>query len=196
MSKYIIGLTLAVAFLVAANAKAEMVTLAKSELVWGGPLSDGKLWVEATGTATGVDFTFYADPAKSFNLNGNKNAAYFYGVDGLFDLSGMSDDYNGMNGAGNGWWAKDGWELANAWEKNSPLPVNFSATYEDGKGWDDFYAALDNFKLGFHLGSDAKSAGIIFTFDQPPPATPEPATLALMGLGLVGVAIARRRMKK
>ena len=198
MSKYIVSLVLAVAFLVAANVKAEMVVSSQYTVITGAnPDTQGKVWVEATGTDTGVDFKFYAEPADSFNLNGSKNIAYIWGSGDVFDTTGLSQ--GGMSGGGNGnenWWNGGGWEFGLG-DKPTLDPVQFTANYADGKGWDDFYAALDNFKLGFHLGIGKDSGKIYFLeFGPPENATPEPATLALMGLGLAGVAIARRRMKK
>jgi len=85
---------------------------------------------------------------------------------------------------------------ANVWSEEG---YKFSMFYGADGNWNAFVdAVLDGFAMGVHLGDlgGASGAYIGLGFVLDPIPLPEPATLAVLGLGLAGLGIARRKMKK
>ena len=73
---------------------------------------------------------------------------------------------------------------------------------ENWNGWDDSFASFDDHSASFVFGSAAvfnqnTFFNVTFLTDHSPEpsSVPEPGTLALMGLGLVGIAATRRRKR-
>ena len=250
MSKHFITLAVAVMFLVAANAKAEVVpgyagnswipgthTWAQEYAVGGSTrldevgvfnwglagdtfMSGGSLKVDGQAYSGGV--TLYGSSKGLVSGTGN-NKTYTgdllsagYSGSGFPDFTGTYSftyagtewDYLALTGSNGGGLQAEFKSLTisnglTGEERQEFSITNFSFGEHEtqmflfaNQGWNQ--TIIDFVMVSSPIGNpDNWAAGVqFFTANVDPATTPEPATLAVLGLGLVGLGIARRRMKK
>ena len=220
---YTIGLVLAVAFLVSTNVRAEMMTSAVdvNELTFvltGWKDNNAVKSIEQnigmhpsdafqftiTNEGNKAKLTFdYTQAVKDNNLQSMVGGGGANGGDAnlKFKSFGLYKDSNtpGFDGivSTSGNWSNGGWSA-----------TSIDLVYGAGYSWNDLVAFVtaDNFTgyIAAHIqsiGSNGASInGGVFTYvpekSTGDNSTPEPATLAIIGLGLAGLGLARRRMTK
>ena len=227
MSKnYFVSLALAVMFLFATNARADWTldlpcTVKDNPEVFGFTVGTKTVggnfllvgWKADVSNPRPEDLIYTDDPdwAWGFVDNSSVKVGVDVGALGLDKVTGFSIEWTGTYSVGaNAIWqlelggehvtAPTGWSSSAQWVANIGTGVYGKPLYFT---IDDFNALLDDngwLNIAFnggHYSHFVDGTQYIFTFYGDKSSTPEPATLAVLGLGLAGVGlVARRRNKK
>lgn len=162
--------------------------------------SGGTMQMQSKGNGAGVLIYTSDDARKVFNLDGLSTTS----------LNQLAEPYNGVSAHQLTALNPGATTQGSSWTFTDAGTLSFTLKFAEGMTWENFLENMEDFAVGVHLAPQGVASGMFIANEwkdpsviipDPPPtdpfgavATPEPATLVLVGLGIAGVAAYRRKM--